>query len=115
MKYVRIYTGPDKLSHFENVEVSGNLPGTPPQAPWAAKSFTFGHLPSGYYHDWHPAPRRQFAITLSGETEITASDGESRRFGQGDVMLADDTTGKGHTSRVVGDQERVTVFVPLAD
>ncbi len=66
-----------------------------------------------YNLDWHNAPRRQFVVTLAGEVEIVASDGEVRRFGPGGVMLADDTTGNGHVSRGVG-AERLSLFVPLA-
>jgi hypothetical protein len=62
--------------------------------------------------DQHTAPRRQLVITLSGEVEIETSDGNTRRFRQGDVLLADDTTGVGHISRCLTD---VTILcVPVA-
>jgi hypothetical protein len=65
--------------------------------------------------DWHHAPRRQFVVTLSGEAEVEASDGEVRRIVPGTVMLADDLTGRGHITRGVGTQERLSLFIPLAD
>ena len=68
-----------------------------------------------YFVDWHNAPRRQFVVNLSGEVEITVSDGETRRFGTGTILLAEDVTGKGHISRGVGNSERLSIFVPLAD
>jgi len=68
-----------------------------------------------YFVDWHNAPRRQFVINLAGEVEITVSDGEQRRFGPGTILLAEDVTGKGHISRGVGDSDRLSIFVPLAD
>lgn len=115
MKYVRIYTGPDNLSHFEDVEVDFKPGATSSQAePWAAKTLSFGYQPPEYNMDWHPAPRRQFVITISGEVEIVASGGEVRRFGPGSVFLAEDTTGKGHTIRCLG-TERFSIAVPLAD
>jgi hypothetical protein len=52
-------------------------------------------------------------ITLSGEAEIEIGDGTVRRFGPGDVMLAEDTTGRGHVTRVVGDEPRLYVSVPI--
>jgi quercetin dioxygenase-like cupin family protein len=63
--------------------------------------------------DWHPAPRRQYVITLFGQGEIELSDGTKRRFGAGDIMLADDTAGRGHITRVVGAEPRRYVTIPL--
>jgi hypothetical protein len=50
---------------------------------------------------------------LSGEWEVTASDGETRRFAAGSVRLASDTSGKGHASRVLGDADSLAVMVEL--
>jgi hypothetical protein len=69
--------------------------------------------PASYALDYHPAPRRQFIVNLSGAVEITASDGEVRVFGPGSIMLAEDTTGKGHISKAVGGEERLSLFVHL--
>ncbi len=117
MKYFRIYAGPDGESHFEDVQVPG--------APGGGQSdlsemipvtgVIFRRSPADQYVDWHPAPRRQFVITLSGEAEIEASDGEVRHIGPGTVMLADDISGKGHITRGVGTAERISLFVPLPD
>lgn len=117
MKYLRIYAGPDGESHFEDVDV----PMTPGggasdlSALIPATGVIFRRSSPDQNIDWHPAPRRQFVITLSGEAEIVASDGEVRRIGPGTVMLADDTTGKGHITRGVGSVDRISLFVPLAD
>ena len=54
-------------------------------------------------------------ITVSGEAEIGLGDGSVHRFGPGHVNLVEDVTGKGHTTRVVGNQPRVTATVHLAD
>ena len=67
----------------------------------------------GKFIDWHVAPRRQFIITLSGQVEIGLGDGTLRYFGAGDVMLADDLTGQGHTTRAYGDEPRISVAIPL--
>jgi len=114
MKYFRIYTGSDGLSHFEDVDNGTAATGVPdPTAAIAAEGVEFRHAPAGRVMDYHPAPRRQFVITLSGNAEIEASDGEVRRVGPGSIMLADDTTGKGHITRVVGEAERIYLFVTL--
>ncbi len=79
----------------------------------AAAGIVFRRAPAGHILDWHPAPRRQYVMTLSGQGEIEIGDGTVRRFGPGDVMLAEDVTGRGHITRVVGSQPRVYVTVPL--
>lgn len=79
----------------------------------AAVGIVFRRAPTGHILDWHPAPRRQYVMTLSGQGEIEIGDGTVRRFGPGDVMLAEDVTGRGHITRVVGSQPRVYVTIPL--
>jgi hypothetical protein len=117
MKYFRIYTGPDGESHFEDVEVELRPAdrGSELSALIPATGIVFRRSAPDQYLDWHPAPRRQFVITLAGEAEIVASDGEVRRVGPGSVMLAEDTTGKGHITRGVGPTERLSLFVPLPE
>ena len=67
-----------------------------------------------YEFGWHNAPRRQFVIMLSGgAVEIEVGDGSRRRLHAGDILLAEDTTGRGHISRAVDDQPRVSLFVTL--
>ena len=64
--------------------------------------------------DWHPAPRRQYVIIVSGQLEIGLGDGTTRRFGPGAARLVEDTTGQGHTTRVVSDEAVVMGIIPLA-
>jgi quercetin dioxygenase-like cupin family protein len=81
----------------------------------ATSSITFTRSPNGRFSDWHNAPRRQYAIFLSGgQMEVVIGDGTTRRFGPGDAVLFEDLTGHGHTSRSVGG-DRLTAIVPLAD
>jgi hypothetical protein len=117
VKYFRIYAAPDGGSHFEDVEVPLQAGGGQSDLSTLipATGVIFRRSPADQYIDWHPAPRRQFVITLSGEAEVEASDGEVRRIGPGAVMLAEDTTGKGHITRGIGSAERLSIFVPLAD
>jgi quercetin dioxygenase-like cupin family protein len=112
MDISRLYSGSDGQTHIELM----NLDSHPELATLQkAVGIQFRLTPAGNFIDWHPAPRRQFVITISGEVEIGLGDGSVHRFGPGHVNLAEDLTGKGHTTRVVGDQPRVTVTVPLAD
>lgn len=116
MKIVRLYTGSDETSHFEEIELKfgGSQPMLTTE-PRNAISAVFRCAPAGLFLERHPAPRRQFLVTLSGSWEIEASNGAKRVFRTGDVMLADDTSGEGHTSRVLGSEPHIFMTVPLAD
>jgi quercetin dioxygenase-like cupin family protein len=118
---VRVYTGEDGQSHLEEVSLAlqpfmdtegAYGEGTPVQQ---ATGISFRVAPPGYVLMWHCAPRRQYTITLSGQAEVEVGDGAVKRIGPGDVLLAEDLTGRGHITRVVGDQPRLYVVVPLAD
>jgi quercetin dioxygenase-like cupin family protein len=76
---------------------------------------TFRLSPPGYVLSWHCAPRRQYTITLAGEAEVEVGDGTIKRIGPGDVLLAEDLTGQGHITRVVGDQQRFYAVIPLEE
>lgn len=121
MKVVRIYTGDDGQSHFEDLEIpqgdvpfSGNVAGPTDKRtdPIPVESMVIRDAQTADEHDFHPAPRRQFVVTLYGVGEIVCGDGTKRRFGPGDIMLADDLTGQGHISRTV--EARRNLMIPLA-
>ena len=69
--------------------------------------------PGSYDYEWHPAPRRQYIINLDGAVSIQASDGETRIIGAGEVLLVEDTSGKGHVSKAVEGKMRHSIFVPI--
>jgi hypothetical protein len=113
MAFVRCYTGTDGQSHFEDLDLLP--PGLERSIEQATSSITFTRSPDGRFSDWHNAPRRQYAIFLSGgQMEVVIGDGTTRRFGPGDAVLFEDLTGQGHTSRSVGG-DRLTAIVPLAE
>jgi hypothetical protein len=93
-----LYSGDDGKSHFEDLEQTDgsnyflqNLP---------AKALVFKNdMNREDLHGWHTAPRRQWCITLSGSVEIGLGDGTKKIFGPGDVFLAEDVTGQGHTAK----------------
>ena len=111
MQMIRLYTGSDGQSHFEDLNPSlGPIDGTDLQK---ASGIAFRKSEPGFFVDWHVAPRRQYVITLSGQAEIGIGDGIVKMLGPGDVMLADDLTGKGHTTKVVGNETRFSVAIPV--
>jgi hypothetical protein len=112
MEISRLYTGPDGQTHIEQMSLDSHPDLAKLQK---AVGIQFRAAAPGNFIDWHPAPRRQFVITISGEVEIGLADGSVHRFGAGHVNLAEDLTGKGHTTRVVGTVPRVTATIPLTD
>ncbi len=113
---VRLYTGNDGASHFEEITPPFSWDGDVERTPLeAATGVTFSRSPAGRFIDWHNAPRRQYVIILSGHTEYRIGDGTVRRLGPGDILLAEDLTGQGHTTRVVGDQPRLSATIPSAE
>lgn len=106
-----MYTGSDGETHLETIDLAKTPDWT---AGLATSTISFRSAPPGNFVDWHPAPRRQFVIILSGHLEIGFSDGTKHIFGPGDARLVADTTGKGHTTAVHGNQPCVTATVPLA-
>ena len=122
-RYVRIYADDRGEFHFADVDVSlAPVDFAPPAAPLnlaplfpAAQCFFMG-----FPLDWggdvpHPAPRRIVTCMLQGEVEVDVSDGETRRFPPGAVALLEDTTGKGHRTRVVGAEPVLLFGAALAD
>lgn len=117
MKVVRIYTGSDGQSHFEDVELDLLDRGATGlmSDPQPAIAIQFRKIEGNYELPFHAAPRRQFVLNLTGTVEIEVGDGAKRLFGPGSIMLAEDTTGQGHTSRNTDGQTRTCVFVHLSD
>lgn len=78
-----------------------------------ASGIVFRTNGASYDYDWHTAPRKQYIVLLDGEIEIEVSAGEKRRFVGGDVLLVEDTTGKGHRTRGVDGKTRRSLFLPV--
>ena len=115
VKINRLYTGPDGQTHAEEIEVKFGPGGTDPFKLMAGAGAEIRRAPPGRVVDWHPAPRRQYVITLSGRGEIELVDGTKIQLGPGSINLAEDLTGKGHITRVIGNEDRVTIAIPVVD
>ncbi len=115
MKLTRLYSDSSGKSHFEDFDVPlqdagaiGHL-----SSLQAATGIIFRETPGDYDYPWHNTPRRQYVIILEGKVDFTVSSGETRRFGPGDVVLLEDTSGKGHYSKAVNGRPRKSIFVTL--
>jgi len=113
----RLYTGDDGKTHAQRYELPlGEQRGATELAePIDVESIQFRRTSPDYFLDFHNAPRRQYVITLAGESEVELGDGTKIRLYPGHILLAEDTEGQGHISRAVGDKDRISIFIPLAD
>jgi hypothetical protein len=106
-KVVRVYATPDGGSRVEELTISPD-----------AKPIDITRMTAGAYRgsgvtapDWHTAPRKQFAINMTGELEVELTDGTRRKIGS-DLVFLEDTTGKGHVTRALGPITNVFLHVP---
>lgn len=115
MKITRIYTDLNGDSQFEVIEIplldqgemgflSNNI---------NVKSLQFRTVSPDYDYDFHHAPQRQYIVLLDGGVEIETSLGEIRQFPTGEILLVEDTTGKGHRTKNLEKKQRTSIFVHL--
>jgi hypothetical protein len=112
----RLYTGPDGQTHAEEIEAKftpGNTNDVFKMIAITGAELHRGR--AGSVSDWHTAPRRQYVITLSGRGELEVAGGKKIPVEPGHIELVEDTTGKGHITRVVGTEDRVTLQLPFSD
>ena len=115
MRIHRLYEDADGESHFADLEVEyvSESPGGKMSERLPATGIMFREVARGHSPDWRPAPRRQYIINLDAPCTLTASDGEVRTIQPGEVLLVEDTTGKGHLSREATDAIRHCIYVTL--
>ncbi len=103
MRVIHLYTGDDSRSHHLERDA-------PTQTPFPALQVSFSVF-ADETQPHHPAPRRQLVMVLEGKIDIGCAGGDFR-LEPGDVMLADDTAGEGHTTHLVGHVRTATVPLP---
>lgn len=115
MKITRIFAGPDGESHFDEIDIpiqdAGDIGALSETFP--ATGVIFRETSGDYNYNWHNAPCRQYVLMLEGSVEIEVSAGVKRVFHGGDILLAEDTTGRGHISRAINSEPRKSVFITL--
>ena len=114
----RLYTGADGQSHAEETEVAwrparlrADLNESESVKVTGAQ---FLRWPRGLVWEGHPASKRQYVIIVSGHGQVDVVGGRKVLLEPGRVLLAEDVTGKGHTTRVGADEDLVMLLVPLA-
>ena len=115
MRVTRVYSDEAGESHFDEKDIELRDAGAIGRLsePIAARSVIFRTNDPGYDYDWHVAPQRQFIVLLDGAIELEVSDGSRRVLRGGEILLMEDTSGKGHRTRNVEPRERRSLFITL--
>jgi len=115
MRIHNLYEDAEGISHFRDIEIEWVEQRHASQLSkrFPATGLVFRKVSADYDLDWHPAPRRQYIVNLDAGVQITASDGESRIIGPGEIVLVEDVSGKGHLSKAVGGKIRHCLFIPI--
>ena len=116
IKITRLFTGPDGQTHSEELDarLAPGGSGSELSEPIKVTGLQFRRTSPNYFVDWHTAPQRQYVVTLSGRGEVELQGGKKVPLEPGHILLAEDTTGKGHISRGVGAEDRISLFIQLA-
>jgi len=114
-KLTRVYSDREGNSHFETIEVPlhdiGDL-GRLSKGE-ATGEIIFREVEPTYDLDFHTAPQRQYIVLLDVGVEIETSLGDKRSFQAGEVLLMEDTMGKGHRTRNLQALKRRSIFITL--
>jgi len=120
VKYLRLYADKNGESRVEEMSVDFNPVDYAPPAPAFGVSdrtevtgSIYVRFPAGWTSELHPTPRRQLFVALSGEFSGCTSDGTRMNLKPGDVVLMEDTVGKGHTAEVIGDEDVLAMMIHL--
>ena len=116
IRCVRIWTGDDGDSLFE--EGSIDLPqgerGDVLSGKVETTGISFRETRAGGTFSPHDAPTRQYVVTLAGTLEFKTAKGATFTIRPGDILLAEDTTGSGHSWCLTDDQPWRRAYVVLA-
>jgi len=111
----RVYSDSNGDSHFEDVNIPLEEAGSVGRlsAVIPVNGVIFREVEPSYDWNFHTAPQKQYIILLDGEIEIETSLGDKRTFKAGEVLLVEDTTGKGHKTRNLQPIKRKSIFITL--
>lgn len=122
MLLTEIFADGDGETHFRRTEMAFEMRAfAPPSMPvqvseeFPTTSSLFMIAQPGWDREYHPTPRRQLCVMLSGALSVTATDGETIHMGPGNVLLVNDAASKGHLSQILGDEDASFLFVGLQD
>ncbi len=114
MQVTHLRTNDQNESEFGTVEISLERSGAEQYANLPTPdALILNETDIGHDYPWHNAPQRQWVVTLQGEIEVRLRNGESKRFGAGSLILADDINGSGHATSVTSKDPWRCLYIPF--
>ncbi len=114
-RLTRVYNDSNGDTRFENISIplsdAGEIGKLSQGFP--VSSIIFREVEASYDYNFHNAPQRQYLILLDGGIEIETTLGEKRQFETGEILLLEDTEGKGHRTRNLQRKKRKSIFITL--
>lgn len=115
MKITKIFSDENGESHFEDLEIplinQGEIGFLSEDIQ--VKRLQFRTVSADYDYNFHCAPQKQYIVLLDGGVEIETSSGEIRKFRTGEILLVEDTSGKGHKTKNLERKERTSLFIHI--
>jgi hypothetical protein len=114
MRIHNLYADENGETHFRDIEIefTGTGPDGTISRMFPATGVIFRTTPGDWLFDWHATTRRQYVVNLDAPHQVTASDGETRTIGRGEIYLVEDLHSKGHRSQGLG-QFRHSLMIPI--
>jgi hypothetical protein len=114
MRIHNLYADENGETHFRDIEIE--LTETGPDGTiskiFPATGIIFRTTPADWFFDWHATTRRQYVVNLDAPHKVTASDGETRIIGTGEIYLVEDMHSNGHRSQALG-MPRRSLMIPI--
>ena len=117
IRCIRLWTGADSNSYFEEGVIDLNLKndrGDVLSSVFTTQTISFQETSAAGKFEWHTAPVRQLVITLSGTLDFVTRNNEHFTINPGDILLAEDTTGTGHSWKLIGSAPWQRAYIVLA-
>ncbi|WP_027387826.1 cupin domain-containing protein [Chryseobacterium gregarium] len=115
MKITKILSDENGESHFEDLEIplvnQGEIGFLSEDIQ--VKKLQFRTVSADYDYNFHCAPQKQYIVLLDGGVEIETSSGEIRKFQTGEILLVEDTSGKGHKTKNLEKKKRTSLFIHI--
>ena len=115
IRCVKLWTGADQKSHFEEgfIDLEPGARGDALSVKVPITSASIHETDSDPKLGWHPDAARQLVITLSGTLDFQTRDGEHFLLHPGNILLAEDTVGSGHSWKLTDDSSWRRAYVVL--
>ena len=103
---IRLMNNPDGTSTFEIGKI-------PTLKPMNTTTFWISNKTEEWEKIEHPAPRRQFVVTLKGKIKFKVSNGKTFLIEPGIILLAEDVAGKGHSWEIAEGEKWERLYIPI--